>query len=212
MKIKLFLSSISILTLMISSCISPYYGTKYNYTYSLLSDTSNKIVLDTSVTMHLEDSSIFVDFTIGQKQIAFVMKNKSAYTIKINWDETLFIKFGKLGKVMHSGVKYTERNNTQPMSIIPSGTSLEDIIIPTENIYWRDGYYSQYGSSPGGWVERDLFPVNDLNKPEYKESILSNKGIKFRVFMPILINGVQKEYNFNFKIINVAQVEVPDTN
>ena len=210
MKLKLFLPLLFILSLGASSCITTYYGANYKYTYSL-TDTSNKIVLDTTGIMHFEDSIITVDFSIGQKQISFVMKNKSAHTIKINWDETLFIKFGTPGKVMHSGVKYTERNNSQPMSIIPSGTSHEDIILPTENVYWRDGYYSQYSSRPGGWEERDLFPSNDLNKPENKNIILSTKGMQFRVFMPLIINGVQKEYNFNFKILNVAQVIKPNT-
>jgi hypothetical protein len=210
MNYKLLLPQVVLFTLLISGCMVPFAGTKYQYTYSLV-DTNNTIVLDTTGTMHFEDSLIDVVFAIGQKQISFIMKNKSAHTIKLNWDETLFIKFGTPGKVMHSGVKYTERNNSQPMSIIPSGTSHEDIILPTENVYWRDGYYSQYGSSPGGWEERDLFPSNDMNKPEYKELILSNKGIQFRVFMPILVNGIQKEYNFNFKILNVTQIVKPNT-
>ena len=118
--------------------------------------------------MHFEDSVITVDFSISQKQISFVMKNKSAHTIKINWDETLFIKFGTPGKVMHSGVKYTERNNSQPMSIIPSGTSHEDIILPTENVYWRDGYYSQYSS--------DL--VVGKKEIYFLQMILTNQKIK----------------------------------
>ena len=210
MKLKSFLPFLFLLSLAISSCITTYYGANYKYTYSL-TDTSNKIVLDTTGIMHFEDSVITVDFSIGQKQISFVMKNKSAHTIKINWDETLFIKFGTPGKVMHSGVKYTDRNNSQPMSIIPSGTSHEDIILPTENVYWRDGYYGQSYSRPGGWEEKDLFPSNDLNKPENKNIILSTKGMQFRVFMPLIINGVQKEYNFNFKIVNVAQVIKPNT-
>ena len=89
MKLKLFLPLLFLLSLATSSCITTYYGANYKYTYSL-TDTSNKIVLDTTGIMHFEDSVITVDFSIGQKQISFVMKNKSAHTIKINWDETIF--------------------------------------------------------------------------------------------------------------------------
>lgn len=208
MKLKFILPFLLLIIIGVSSCVSPYFGENYKYTYTL-TDTANQIVLDTFGIMHFEDSAIAVNFSIGQKEIAFSMKNKTNHTIKINWDETLFIKYGTPGKVMHLGVKYTDRNNSQPMSIIPSGIAHDDIILPTENVYWRDGYYSQSYSRAGGWEEKDLFPSNDLNKPENKELILSYKGIKFRVFMPIIINGIQKEYNFNFKILNVAQIVKP---
>ena len=74
MKLKSFLPLLFLLSLAISSCITTYYGANYKYTYSL-TDTSNKIVLDTTGIMHFEDSVITVDFSIGQKQISFVMKN-----------------------------------------------------------------------------------------------------------------------------------------
>lgn len=202
--------SITLITLAsaliaMTGCMSSFYGTQYKYTYSL-TETPNQIVLDSNSVMHFEDSVISVDFTIGQKQVAFAMKNKTQNTVKIIWDETLFIKFDNPGKVMHSGVKYNERNSSQPPSVIPGGTVHEDVIIPTDNIYWRDGYYSSGYSRPGGWEERDLFATQDLNKPDIKNAILASKGLEFRVFMPLQVNGVNKEYNFKFKILNVAPV------
>lgn len=36
---------------------------------------------------------------------------------------------------MHSGVKYTDRNNSQPATSIPKGASLSDILLPTDNVF-----------------------------------------------------------------------------
>ncbi len=72
-----------------TGCMSSFYGTQYKYTYSL-TETPNQFVLDSNSVMHFEDSVISVDFTIGQKQVAFAMKNKTQNTVKIIWDETLF--------------------------------------------------------------------------------------------------------------------------
>jgi hypothetical protein len=91
---------------------------------------------------------------------------------------------------MHAGVKFTDRNQSMPPSVVPAGTTFDDVIIPTENVYWRDGYYSQYGSSPGGWEKKDLLPS------------YTSSGDKFGVFMPMNIGGTVKEYNFNFKVEN----------
>ena len=94
------------------------FGTKYNYSYGLMGQ--NDIVLDRNAVMHFEDSLIAMDFVIGQKSISFTMQNNSGKTARIIWDETLFIKYGSPGRVMHAGVKYTDRNNPQPPSIIPA--------------------------------------------------------------------------------------------
>jgi hypothetical protein len=186
------------------------FGTKYNYSYGLLG--SDNIVLDSNSVMHFEDSLLAIDFAIGQKNVSFSMQNKSGKTARIFWDETLFIKNGSAGRVMHSGVKFTERNNAQPPSILPSNTKHEDVIIPTENVYWRDGYYSASYSNPGGWETRDLFPAYDMNKQEVVDQILNSKGLEFQVFMPIQFGDTKKEYTFRFKIRTVAPEVKPNSN
>ncbi len=209
---SLYLVSLfSVLTFGLISCAIPYYGPNYKYIYSLV-ESSKPVDIGSTGAMHFEDNTISIDFSVGRKQILFVLKNKSPNTIKINWDETLLIKLGKTEKVMHAGVKYIDRNNAQPMSIIPSGTSHNDNFIPTENIYLREGLYSQYISYPSEWQEKDLFPSNYLNKPEIKELILAQDGNLFRVYMPIVVNGVQQEYNFNFKIQYIALDVKPKPN
>ena len=68
------------------------------------------------------------------------IENKSNYSIKIQWDDVAYISSsGQTGRVMHSGVKYIDRNNSQPASVIPKSASLSDIVIPNDNIYYVSG-------------------------------------------------------------------------
>jgi len=172
----------------LSSCYTTQSVPYNSYSVSLVDE--NGTVKDTGSALTYVDSLIMASFAIGKTDISMVMKNQTSSTIKILWDETLFIKNGSPSKVMHAGVKFTDRNQSMPPSVVPAGTTFDDVIIPTENVYWRDGYYSQYGSSPGGWEKKDLLPS------------YTSSGDKFGVFMPMNIGGTVKEYNFNFKVEN----------
>jgi hypothetical protein len=135
------------------------------------------------------DSNLSIGFEFLKTDISMVMKNNSNSTIKINWDECLFIKNDIPSRVMHSGVKFTDRNSSMPPSIVPKNTLHTDIIVPTDNVYWREGYYSQYGSSPGGWEKKDILPTSS-----------TSVGDKVSLFMPISVGPTTKEYNFNFQV------------
>lgn len=170
----------------LSSCYTTQSVPYSSYSFSLVDDKGNPT--DSVGSLTYVDSSIIASFDVGKKDISFVLRNQTPNTIKILWDECLFINNGSPGKVMHGGVKFTDRNQSMPPSVVPAGTTFDDVIVPSENVYWREGYYSQYGSSPGGWEKKDLL------------SSYSSKGDKFGVFMPMNIGGTTKEYNFNFRI------------
>ena len=182
-----FLAFICVVSL--SSCYTTQSVPYNDYKFSLVDQQGN--VKDTGDALTYVDSSIIASFAVGKKDISMVMKNQTTGTIKVLWDESLFIKNGSPGKVMHGGVKFTDRNQSMPPSVVPAGTTFEDVIVPTDNVYWREGYYSQYGSSPGGWEKKDLLPS------------YTSKGDQFGVFMPMTVGGSTKEYNFNFKVNDV---------
>ena len=202
MKLKIIMATLFLATIL-SSCSTTQHGIKYKYTYSLIDSKKNE-----SEIMRFEDSTIAVDFVIDTNKINFTMKNKSKTAIKINWNETVFIKNGKAcGGVIHSGVKYVDKNSHQLMSVIPAGIELGDAMFPTEKINFR---YGQYNSVANGWVSENIFYTNDLGNPDIKIEILGNKGKKFSVYMPVLSNSSQKEYMFNFKVLNVEQSDPND--
>ena len=141
-----------------------------------------------------EDDYINIVWYVDSKRFYFDLTNKSGHTIKINWDDISYVDYnGKVGRVMHSGVKYAERNNSQPASTVPKGATLSDILIPTENVYFISGQF-------GGWREKYLIPCvyNDAATRDAQAS--SYVGKTMIIVMPIMIENVQNDYTFTFNI------------
>lgn len=149
-----------------------------------------------------EDDYIDIVWYVGLKQFNFTLKNKSGHTLKINWDDVSYVDLnGQVGRVMHSGVKYTDRNSSQPATTVPKGASITDILLPTDNVYYISGQY-------GGWNEKYLVPCV-YNTPEaFNEGAPTLVGKTMTVMMPIMIENVQNDYTFTFnidKLLNKAE-------
>ena len=141
-----------------------------------------------------EDDYINIVWFVGSKQFNFDLTNKSGHTLKINWDDISYLDYnGKTGRVMHSGVKYTERNNSQPASTVPKGASLSDILLPTENVYYISGQY-------GGWREKYLIPCVYNDEATRATQAPKYVGKTMTIMMPIMIENVQNDYTFTFCI------------
>ncbi len=109
----------------------------------------------------------------------FLVKNKTSNTLKIVWDDAVFVDIdGTVSKVMHNGVKYSEKENSQPSTSIIKNSSLSDEIIPTHFVRLRDEK----------WVAEDNYP----------EEGLSNDMV--RIMLPIQIKDVVNEYIFEFSL------------
>jgi hypothetical protein len=179
-------------------------GTGYIYSYALLSNDPDPVIIDTSSVMHYSDEKINASFAIGTTSIQFKIENKTGSPMKILWDEASIVKDGTSMKIMHTGIKYTDRNMSQPPTVIPPYAAVEDMAVPTENVYYKEGYYGQYYSSPGGWKERDLFPLLDYNDAAIKQAILNSKDKIFSLFLPIQTEEKTLNYNFRFIITAVT--------
>lgn len=102
---------------------------------------------------------------------------------------------------MHTGVKYIERNNSQPPTIIPRGASVNDIIIPCNNVY-----YNSYSNS---WTKKNLF--GNISSTEYStlDSLAQPwVGKQVQVLLPLEHQGVLNEYIFTFEVDDYI---LPDT-
>ncbi len=141
-----------------------------------------------------EDDYIEIIWYVGSKQFNFTMKNKSGHTLKINWDDVSYVDYkGQVGRVMHSGVKYTDRNNSQPATTVPRGASISDVLLPTENVYYVSGQY-------GGWRERYLIPCVYQTPEAFNAEASTYVGKTMTIMMPIMIENVQNDYTFSFNI------------
>lgn len=162
-----------------------------------------------------EDGLIRIIFIPTAYQINFIAENKTDYSLQIIWDECAYVdENGSSHRVIHSGIKYIDRNNPQPPSIIASKSKLTDIIYPSDYIEWSSDYYSS------GWEEKPLFPTNRIlgmvttkeienAKEDFKNTIDKFKNKEFSVVMPIKVEETINEYRFVFKIKDVQVYTAP---
>jgi uncharacterized protein YcfL len=155
------------------------YVTKYFFTMV-------KPIINNSLLF--DDTAIKIQFSISQKKIQFVLKNKTENPITIDWNKVSYIDVSmESHRVMHTGVRYIERDKPQAPTIIPPTAKVEDEIIPVDKVF--------YGEYLDTWLVRPFFPLG----PE----ALSYKGKSFSIFMPLEINGVVKNHLFTFTIQDV---------
>lgn len=174
---------------------------RYGSVITIKPKTGNKYVY--------EDGLFSGIFYTTASRINFTLKNKTEHSIKLVWDEAAFIEVdGQAGRVAHEGVKYSERNASQPPSIVPAGRSLSDFALPTNRIYYRKGHYSRYSSIPGGWKELPLvLPASQrvasgdsAAVEKFTSDVQMNKGKRYGLLVPLEIEGIVNEYTFWFEV------------
>lgn len=141
-------------------------------------------ISDNSVTEYsYSDNILSIVMADKVDRIAFNLENKSGNSLKIEWDEASFIGLdNKASRIFHSGVKYSDIGLSMPATVIPNGTILEDVILPTN-----------LTSYSGGWNSSSLIPRRGI----YDESKI---GRNVKVLLPISVKGVINEYTFIFKV------------
>jgi len=145
-----------------------------------------------------EDDIIKTTWIVTSSNIYFDLKNKTDHSIKIIWDEAVFVdQDGESHSVMHSGTKYIDRNNPKPPTTIVRNGKISDIVFPSDYVYYQSGKY-------GGWRELDLIKNYRTTEPKGDEKIkeLAKKEINktIQVLLPIKIEDIINEYIFVFKI------------
>jgi hypothetical protein len=137
-----------------------------------------------SEELAFEDKLIRIAFAVVESQIQFSLQNITDSPIEIGWDQSAFIDFsGESHKVIHSGIKWIDREKPQAPTTVPPTARISDIIYPADYAEW----------SGSDW----------LHKPVLPRAELSYKGQTFSVFMPLKINGEVKNYLFTIKVADV---------
>jgi hypothetical protein len=132
-----------------------------------------------------------------------VLENKTDYSIQIIWDEAAFVdENGISHRIMHSGVKYTDRNNSEPPTVIVRKGRIEDVIIPTDYVYFDEGYYSEYYTRQAEWKEKPFFENTQFggDPKNLEDEMQNNVGKTFQVLLPLKIQDVVNDYIFKFKV------------
>lgn len=128
------------------------------------------------------DNVIEIIIFATSTEFSFELKNVSTNSIKIIWDEAVFVDAnGSTSKIMHVGTKYSERNSAQPPTTVIKGAKIEDVATPTDRVY--------YSESLKEWTSESMMP---------KEPKLKDKQIQ--LMLPIQIKDVVNEYIFVFDL------------
>ena len=145
-----------------------------------------------------EDEMVRIVWLPTDFEISFALTNKTDHSIKIIWDEAAYVGIDGISeRVIHAGVKYTDRNNSQPPTVVIRKGTVTDLIIPSDNIYYVSGRY-------GGWEELPLLPdVKAPNVEELKSKAEKYIGKTIQVLLPLQIEDIVNEYIFIFEVQNV---------
>lgn len=149
--------------------------------YGKTTEVKDKDVTKFSYVDNVIDMIIFAT----SKEFSFALKNISPNSIKIIWDEAVFVDAdGATSKVMHVGTKYSERNSTQPPTTVIKNAKIDDVATPTDRVY--------YSETLKEWTSKSMMP---------KEPNLEGKQIQ--LMLPIQIKDVVNEYIFVFDLAYV---------
>jgi tetratricopeptide (TPR) repeat protein len=160
----------------VNECLAKYpesknlFGNLYKYSYSIQSNSGNN-------PLSFTNKDVKIDFEISNTSINFKLENLTEKPLKILWDNTSIVLFGEAFKVIHKGIKYSEKASHQPATLIPPRAAINDILIPAENIV--------YDNDLNKWTEKDLFPTNDKLDKTLEKKIMNFEGKSFSLFMPL---------------------------
>jgi hypothetical protein len=139
-----------------------------------------------SDTLAFNDKVISVTFTPGDQAFQMALTNVAGSPIRILWDRAEFTDmFNRQRRLMHSGVRYEDRNNIIPPQTVPANGSVRQEVMTVDSIaYSREK--KTYERKPLYTIEGDV--ADQL------------KGMAILLFLPVEFNRQIIPYNFRFEI------------
>lgn len=152
---------------------------KYRLSYRLVSPVVSK-------ELRFRDKDVAVAFTIGERGFEMRFENLSTYDIKILWERAEYTGVnGQPQRLMHSGVRFVDRNNPIPDQFVLSRSIVQESVFPTGNVYMLP--------ERKGYDLRPLFPLES-------HDAAGLKGKSVILFIPVEIDRQIIPYNFKIEI------------
>lgn len=149
-----------------------------------------------SDALQFRDTTVAVSFIINGQSLQLRLENLTASDVKILWDRTEYTDANKqTHRLMHSGIRFQDRNNPIPAQVVPPHASLQEAIIPVDTVS-----FSQQKKS---YELRLLMPIDS-------DAAAALKGKKLVLFIPVEINRQIIPYNFKFEITDAVKEEMKE--
>ena len=150
-----------------------------------------------------EDKMVKVIWDAAADNLSAVLVNKTSSSIKIIWDDAAYIdENGMSHRIIHSGINYNEMDKPQLSTIIAANEKINEVIIPTNLIYYEEGFYGENDFKAGRWIEKPLFEYCQTGGKEDSAIRLlkSNVGKTFKLLLPLKIEKIVSDYVFTFRV------------
>lgn len=154
--------------------------------------SKSKTIVEDGINKYFYTDSIIDILIFGDsKNFNFILKNVSNHSLKIVWNEAAFVGLdGTSSKIMHTGIKFSERESDQPATTIIRGAKIEDLATPTSNVYYDEGIPIGNVIINNGWKIKSMFP----------DKFVGNSIGEVKLMLPIQIKDVINEYTFIFEV------------
>lgn len=119
------------------------------------------------------------------------IQNDSGNSVKVLWDDGAFVDQNNIAhRIVHAGIKITDKEKAQVPSVIPDESMIDDTIYAADCLRWN--------SKKGDWdylpIVWDRMFANEEDANRYIQNMAPVK-----LLLPIERNGQITEYLFTFK-------------
>lgn len=147
-----------------------------------------------SVKGYYSDESILIAPNISSDAITIIIKNTAAETIKVLWDDAVFIdQKGLSHRIIHIGTKFDEKEKAQVPSVIAPSSRIEETLYPSDYINWTYGAWGQ-----SGWQKQSIYNIYQPYATLQDAQMEIDEVEPIKLLLPIESNGIKKEYTFRF--------------
>ncbi len=144
-----------------------------------------------SDALEFRDSAIAISFTVGEQAFQMRFENLTSRNVKILWERAGYTDAaGQTHRIMHSGIRFQDRNNPLPDQVIPPRAAVQEAVIPINKVY----YVQQKKTY-------EIRPLFDLTS----DAAAGLKGRTITLFIPLEMNGVIIPYNYRIQITDAVK-------
>jgi hypothetical protein len=141
--------------------------------------------------IEFQDKVVSVSLIVEDRQFHLNLANLTSSELKILWDRAEYTDIkNRRHRLIHSGIRYQDRNNPLPSQPVPPHGSLQEAVMPASSVV-----YSQQAKT---YENLPLFPLDS-------ESAASLKGKIFYLFLPMGIDRQIFPYNFKIEIADMIK-------
>jgi hypothetical protein len=192
-------SLVLVLTITLTFLVQLAFGAKpgeYFNTYSY----DFEIEGSKDKTLVKEFPEFVIELFPSPKEIKFILFNKSEKPIKVIWDECAIIDFENYShKIIHSNIKYTDKDKPQPPTIVFAGVKVQDILIASDKVEFLNLKTLNWAD----WAINPLLPDHEGRvKPGVSDPPDAFVGKAFQVVLAIESGGKIDYFPVKLKVTN----------